>query len=108
MANMGQSSLFFDLVKAIPYGDKIGHVLLFGFLTLGINISTRFKCAELGHVRIYMGTALVSLFVLAEELSQSFVISRTFDVMDLIADAIGILIFTLISMRLSLKHLIRS
>ena len=103
MADAGKSSIFFDLVKAMPFGDKIGHALLFGCLTLGINITTRFKLTEVGRAGVYMGTALVSLFVLAEELSQYFISSRTFDAIDLIADAIGIVIFTLVSMRLRIK-----
>lgn len=100
MADTGQHSIFFDLVKTIPYGDKVGHVFLFGFLTLGLNTATRFKTAGIGRIRLFVGTALVSLFVLAEELSQQFFSSRSFDLNDLFADAIGIIIFSLISLLL--------
>lgn len=100
MADTGQSSIFFDLVKAIPYGDKVGHIFLFGFLTLGLNTATRFKTIGIRRLRIFAGTALVSLFVVAEELSQQFFSSRSFDLNDLFADAIGIIIFSLISLLL--------
>jgi len=31
MADSGQKSVFFELVKSIPYGDKLGHVILYGY-----------------------------------------------------------------------------
>ncbi len=39
LANTGQSSIFFQLVRVIPYGDKLGHLFLFGFLILGLNVA---------------------------------------------------------------------
>lgn len=100
MANTGQSSLFFDLVKAIPYGDKIGHVFLFGFLTLGANVATKFKVVKTRKINILLGTVVVTLFVLIEEFSQHFSATRTFDTQDLMADTVGIIIFTVISIKM--------
>ena len=103
MANTGQSSLFFGLVKALPYGDKIGHVFLFGFLTLGANVATKFKVVKIRNINVLLGTAVVTLFVLIEEFSQHFSATRTFDIQDLMADAVGIIIFTVISLKMKNK-----
>lgn len=94
LANTGGSSLFFNLVGAIPYGDKLGHFCLFGILTFLFNLASHCKSFSIGRFRVYYGTAVVTIFVLAEEVSQGFIPSRTFDVMDLTADALGILGFT--------------
>lgn len=106
MANTGVNSVFFEFIAEIPYGDKLGHFCLFGFLTLGANVGLKFKCLKfkflvLGQTNIYLGTSLVLVFVLLEELSQGFIASRTFDLKDLIADGVGISLFTLVSYGLS-------
>ncbi|MES9857270.1 MAG: VanZ family protein [Sedimenticola sp.] len=97
MANTGQNSLFFQLVRAIPYGDKLGHFFLFGFLTLGLNFVLHYRALNFKQRRIYYGSIIVSLFVMAEELSQYFLPSRTFDVVDLFADITEIVVFSIIS-----------
>lgn len=104
MANTGQSSVFFDLIKVAPYGDKAGHFILFGLLTLGANFATRLKTLKLGTINIFIGTLLVTLFVLIEELSQYYSPMRTLDIEDLLADAVGIVVFTSITYYLSEKY----
>ncbi len=74
----------------MPNGDKYGHMGLFGFLTFAAIIGLKFKSFPLGKLNVYWGAGLVIIFVVAEELSQSFIPSRTFDLTDLAADAIGI------------------
>ncbi|WP_246034183.1 VanZ family protein [Thalassotalea mangrovi] len=97
LANIGQSHILFQWAAATPYGDKLGHLFIFGFLTFIANISLKLKTVSFGRVTIYLGTLLVSIFVLAEEFSQSYFPTRTMDIEDVIADAIGILLFTGIS-----------
>ncbi len=94
LANTGGSSVFFDLIRVLPYGDKLGHFCLFGILTFLINLASHCKSFPIGRFRINYGTAAVTIFVLTEEISQRFIPSRTFDLMDLTADALGILSFT--------------
>ncbi|WP_308367755.1 MULTISPECIES: VanZ family protein [unclassified Microbulbifer] len=91
LANNGSDSLFFDFVKSIPYGDKIGHFFLFGTLTLTVVVASRFRSFTVGWLNIYYGGVLVALFVLGEEISQAFIPFRTFDLADLTADTLGIL-----------------
>lgn len=97
LANTGGSSPFFDLVHAMPYGDKIGHLLIFGTMTLLTNAASAWRCFTLKGYPLFYGTTVVALFALTEELSQGFVATRTLDIADLTADAIGIGLFTAIS-----------
>ena len=110
LANSGGESIFFRLVAAFPYGDKLGHFMLFGILVFGVNLATRFHLFPIRIVRfrIYSGTLWVSLFVTLEELSQGFFSTRTMDWTDLIADACGILFFTWLTSRVASSKRIQS
>jgi len=98
MANTDQPMFFFTLLKDVPFGDKMGHFLLFGLLTLGANLSTGNRRVNWGKFRLPLGTALVLAFVIVEELSQHFIPSRTLDVVDGLANLLGIGAFTLLSL----------
>ena len=100
MANAGHNSVFFDFVAAIPYGDKLGHVGLFGTLTFLTVLASQFAGWTLNNTRLYFAAIAVTLFVIGEEISQAFIPSRTFDVADLSADAVGILLAILVLRKL--------
>lgn len=105
LANTGQHSISFSLVKAVPHGDKIGHFCLFGLLTLGCNLALRCRTFRVQRFQIYIGTFFVTLFVIAEEISQFLLPTRTLDIIDLAADFIGILSFTEISFYLDRRRM---
>ena len=90
LADTAQKSIFFEIVKATPYGDKIGHIFLFGTLTLSVNIGFKFFKFEFFRFKFYVGTLIIPFIVLAEEISQYYFPNRTLDGFDLLADAIGI------------------
>lgn len=100
MANAGHSSVFFDFVAAIPYGDKLGHVGLFGTLTFLTVLASKFAGWTLNNTRLYFGAIAVTLFVISEKINQAFIPSRTFDFADLSADAVGILLAVLMLRKL--------
>ena len=96
-ANAGADLVFFDLARALPWGDKLGHFFLFGVLTLVVNLALRgwsFPLWRRPVVRVYGGSALVWVFVAAEELSQAWFPTRSCDGWDLAADTLGIAFFT--------------
>jgi VanZ family protein len=97
MADVGASTVFFDLVKAVSFGDKIGHVVLFGLLTLGLNISLNYGSLPIGNTGLLLGSCLVFAFAIIEELTQQLYPTRSFDMADLMADVAGITLFSLIS-----------
>jgi VanZ family protein len=89
VSDAGGSNFVIDSVRAIPYGDKLGHMVLYGVLAILVNIS--FARRKRNHLGLPLGCALVLLFALVEELSQGFFPStRTLDVGDMAADLIGI------------------
>lgn len=90
LANTGGNSLFFDFIRSIPYGDKLGHMGLFGFLTLAAVVGSKFRAFQCGKLNVYYGAVLVALFTISEEFSQLFIPSRTFDLLDLAANFVGI------------------
>lgn len=96
LADTGQQNILFALAKSLPYGDKIGHVAIFGFFTAIVNFALKFQSANIGRARIYSGTLFIAMFALLEEMSQYFMSTRSFDLLDLIADSTGVIVATLI------------
>jgi hypothetical protein len=95
-ANIGNSNIFFELVHSIPFGDKLGHFILYGTLSLLTIIAFNYKYVSINGYRIPYGAFIVLLLAIAEEVTQLFVSNRTFDTVDLLADISGIIIFMLV------------
>lgn len=93
LANYGVASWVFKAAKLVPMGDKICHMILMGIFSYLVN--STINCTRINIVggRILLGSAAVGLIVLLEELSQVFVKSRKFEVLDLLFDFIGIWLF---------------
>lgn len=104
MADTGQKSIFFDFVKTIPFGDKIGHFVLFGILTLGANIVFKFRGVGIGNIKVLYGAIMIFCVVVIEEVSQKFMPGRTFDMNDIMASLAGIVVFSLIPLGFMLKR----
>ncbi|MBN2161657.1 MAG: VanZ family protein [Pontiellaceae bacterium] len=72
-----------------PYGDNVGHFILFGGLSMVCTVATRFK--QMHFFRpLFLGCAVTLVFVTAEEFSQRLLPTRTFSLSDLFADYAGI------------------
>jgi len=108
MANTGQDIWLFELTRKVPFGDKLGHFLVFGSLTLMANLATRGKQMRFKLGSIYWGSLSVLIFVTLEELSQYFVATRTLDLLDYLANLLGILCFTGLGRELMRKTLFRN
>lgn len=89
LANTGSHNPLLALVQQMPYGDKIGHLCLFGSLNFVAILGLRFHRIRYRKLRIYTATAALAVFVLAEEITQLANPLRTFDWLDLSADALG-------------------
>lgn len=97
MADTNQATVFFDWVRRTPHGDKIGHIVLFGFLAFCLNLASTFRTINRGCFSIYQGSLVVLLFVTLEELSQAFIPQRTLDGMDYLASVMGIVLFSILT-----------
>jgi len=89
-ADIGAENLFFTLVDSIPFGDKLGHIWLYGGLALLLNLGLKCRSFRFVDWRIQWGSAVVLLFAILEELSQGFFAARTLDMGDILADIIGV------------------
>lgn len=76
-----------------PNGDKLGHFILFGLLNFFVTYA--FLPSNLsrsrGWVTLSVGLTL-ALFIALEEWSQQFFSTRTFDLIDLFASYLGVVV----------------
>jgi len=79
-------------VGAIPYGDKIGHATLYGVMAMLLNYGLSYRKVK----GLQLGAVLVLTFAIIEEFSQIYIPSRTFDLYDVFADIVGVIIFSLL------------
>ncbi len=95
MVNQGHSNFAILYIRDVPYGDKLAHCLLFGLLNGVLVFAFRGRTISIGPLCVYKGALLVSLFVLVEECSQMWIPTRQFEMLDLAADFVGILLSSL-------------
>lgn len=91
LADSGKGMRLWLAVERIPYGDKIGHLLLMGLLAFLVNMSLR--CERIKLLSVLKGSAIVWVLVTLEEWSQLLFSRRSFSLQDLAADYIGIILF---------------
>ena len=75
----------------IPYGDKICHALLYGMMALLLNYGFGFR----KFYTYQVGSIIVLTFATLEEFSQYYIPSHTFDLWDLAADFVGVILFSI-------------
>ena len=99
LADLDKRTLVFEILRSIPFGDKIAHFTLFGMLALLVNISLQFKQIEVKSRQFHLGSVLVLIFAIMEEFSQLAFSSRTFDLVDMLFDLFGIGLLSSVSFR---------
>ncbi len=93
-ASLGLYNPFFKYVKEIPYGDKVMHVFLLGMFTYCTNILIKFHSFKLSNRILLTGSLIIFVLATLEEISQYWIPTRTFDLMDLAGNYIGISLAT--------------
>lgn len=85
----------------IPYGDKVGHFMLYGILNLLVDLSLfeSFPQADARRLALIGGLSLAVLIGL-EELSQNLFARRNPDLRDLAAGYLGLLFFSWLALRI--------
>lgn len=91
-ANAGSENFFIDHLRVIPYGDKLGHVGLYWLLALLLNLALGLKSIKCGWWQLQLGSVLVLGFAVIEEMTQGFLVMRSLDFWDIVADLVGIAI----------------
>lgn len=89
LANTGRLGPVAELIRRVPYGDAVLHALLMGVLAVAVNVLLNGRTVTLGRPWL-AGSVLVLAFVIIEEFTQIFIANRTFSLIDLGADFVGI------------------
>jgi VanZ family protein len=101
LADAGRLGLF-SFVNRLPYGDKAGHFLLYGILTMLVDLSLLRSLPESNPMRISIIVGFVlALLIGLEELSQRYFSSRTFSLDDLLASYLGVIFFSWAALRVN-------
>lgn len=79
---------FFSWLHRTPGADKICHFILAGGFAVAVN--WLLKCRPLGPTQL--GTVLCLIFATLEEISQIWIPVRSFDLMDMAMNTLGILL----------------
>ena len=93
LADHEQYHELFSMIRNVPGGDKYGHFLLMGLLSFLLNTSLRCRELDVRATHLLLGSAIVSMAVTLEEVSQIFMQYRSFDLVDLFFDYLGIWVF---------------
>ena len=96
LADTADHNFAFRLIGHIPYGDKVMHAVLYGTMALFLNFGLNYKHFKFLGVYLQVGAIAVLVFATIEEISQYWIASRTFDLGDLLADFIGVILFSFI------------
>jgi VanZ family protein len=73
-----------------PYGDKIGHFILYGILAYLLTVAMPFRRVKILRWSLPLGLVLAAGFASLEEISQLFFVNRTASFVDLFSGYIGI------------------
>jgi hypothetical protein len=89
-ANTGGSNIFFSTIGKMPFGDKIAHMSLVGTLAFLLNLLLSAKTFSFKGFNILTASFGVFCFMTIEEFTQIWIDNRTFDLLDLTFNYIGI------------------
>lgn len=90
IADQGRADLFWGIVGRIPCGDKLGHLGLVGTLSFLLNLLLAGRPAPGRFGPMMLGSLLLLAFMTLEEASQAFIPHRSFDLLDGLANLIGV------------------
>lgn len=91
---------FLRFINRIPFGDKIGNFLLYGILTLLLDLALFRSLPGLDRRLLSLRIAFIlALLVGLEEFSQLFFPNRSFDLVDLAFSYLGVIFFSWVALR---------
>jgi len=100
LADAGVLAHYVGFIYAFPFGDKVGHFILYGILTLLIDLALFRARPDQSRRRLVVMCGLVlALLIGLEELSQQHFSSRTFDLVDLTFSYLGVIFFSWVAVR---------
>lgn len=101
LADIGALPPFLRFWKDLPYGDKAGHFLLYGILTLLVDLALFRSRPNRSRKLLTVTSGLIlALLIGLEEFSQQYFADRTFSLMDLAAGYLGVIFFSWLALRI--------
>lgn len=101
MADLGQAHGLAQYLRGLPYGDKFGHFTLYGILAFLVNMALNNRKIQLFSHQVLLGATLVFTFAVLEEFTQIKLLTRNFEVLDIICDLGGIICFSWLSLKVA-------
>ncbi len=96
-ANTGERHPWLDAFLRWPAADKLGHFVLYGLLAVCLDAAMRWRSIKLPPGwQLPLAGLLVLAFSFVEEASQLFTTTRSPDVLDLLANLLGVAVFCLV------------
>lgn len=100
-ANTNHLPSFLYRIQRFPYGDKVGHFVLFGILSFLLSRSALYLFPNRNPSRLLLAiNLLLSLLIGLEEWSQSLFPTRTMSGEDLVASYLGVIVFGVLAYRI--------
>jgi polysaccharide biosynthesis protein VpsQ len=91
-SDLGRLRSITQWVGSFPFGDKCGHLVLIGTLTFLLNYALNGRMVKIGRLKVLLGCSIVAVAMTIEEISQIWMPLRTFDLIDLSANYLGIIL----------------
>jgi polysaccharide biosynthesis protein VpsQ len=100
LADAGVLVRYVGFIYEIPFGDKVGHFILYGILALLINLALFRSRPDENRLGLTVKCGLtLALLIGLEEYSQRYFASRTFDLIDLTFSYLGVLCFSWVAIK---------
>jgi VanZ family protein len=98
LADAGKLGIL-GFLNQIPFGDKAGHFILYGILTLLIDLTLIRSRPDLSPNLIVLRCALIlALLIGLEEFSQQYFPNRSFDLVDLAFSYLRVIFFSWVAL----------
>lgn len=100
-ADHGTLPPFIKAVYDFPNGDRVGHFILFGLLNFFLSQTFLRALPNRSPKRVVLSTGLIlAVLIGAEEFSQRYFLTRTFDLIDLSMSYLGLIVGGWIALKL--------
>lgn len=101
LADIGALPHFLQVWNNFPYGDKAGHFILYGILTLLVDLALFRSLPNQSPKQVTVISGLIlALLIGLEEFSQRYFVDRTFSLKDLAASYLGLIFFSWLALRM--------
>ena len=101
LADAGILNHYVGFIYAFPFGDKAGHFILYGILTLLLDLALFRARSDRSRQRRAVECGLVLAFLIGlEEISQQYFSSRSFDLVDLTFSYLGVAFFSWVAIQI--------